>query len=173
MNAPLKLDAVNVMDRETFAAALGEAFEHAPWIAEAAWPERPFASVDALHAAMIGVVQRAPQPTQLAFLCGHPELAGREAQAGSMTNDSQREQASAGLDAMTREEMTRMTRLNSVYRQRHGFPFIIAARRHTKAQIFDQMQSRSDNDTATEFVEALAQIFYISRLRVRALVHAT
>jgi 2-oxo-4-hydroxy-4-carboxy-5-ureidoimidazoline decarboxylase len=173
VNAPIGLDAVNAMDRETFVAALGEAFEHAPWVAKSAWLERPFATVDALHAAMIGVVHRARQPTQLAFLCGHPELAGREAQAGSMTNDSLREQASAGLDAMTREEMARMARLNSVYRQRHGFPFIIAARRHTKAQIFDEMQSRGENDTAAEFAEALAQIACITRLRVRALVRAT
>ncbi len=89
-----------------------------------------------------------------------------------MTNDSQREQASAGLAAMTREEMARMASLNGKYRKRHGFPFIIAARRHTKAQIFDELQSRIDRDTAAEFVEALEQIAFITRLRVRALVPA-
>lgn len=173
MHKPLSLDAVNAMDCDAFVAALGETFEHAPWIAESAWSARPFASAEALHAAMLEVVRRAPQATQIAFLCGHPELAGREAQAGSMTDDSSYEQASAGLDAMTKDELARMVRLNHAYRQRHGFPFIIAVRRHTKAQIFDEMQRRIDRDSADEFVEAMAQIAHITRGRVRALVTAS
>lgn len=172
-SAPLTLDALNAMDRGAFVNALGETFEHAPWVADAAWLERPFASAEALHAAMIGVVRRSPQTTQIAFLCGHPELAGREAQAGSMTNDSQHEQASAGLGSMTQEELARMAHLNGIYRDRHGIPFIIAALRHTKAQIFDEMQRRIDRDTADEFVEAMTQIDHITRLRVPALLSAS
>lgn len=173
LSAPLTLDTLNAMDRGAFVNALGETFEHAPWVAESAWLEQPFASAEALHAAMIGVVRRSPQTTQIAFLCGHPELAGREAQAGSMTNDSQHEQASAGLGSMTQEEMARMAHLNGIYRGRHGIPFIIAALRHTKAQIFDEMQRRIDRDTADEFVEAMTQIDHITRLRVRALLSAS
>ena len=168
--APLDLDAVNAMDREPFVAALGAAFEHSPWVAENAWAARPFASVEALHAAMLDTVRRAPQTTQIAFLCAHPELAGREAQANALTTDSQREQASAGLDAMTKVEMTEMTRLNEVYRRRHGFPFIIAVRRHGKAQIFEEMRRRTEQDTTSEFVVAMEQIACITGLRVKALV---
>ena len=166
----LDLTDVNAMDCDRFVAALGPAFEHSPWVAESAWAARPFDSVDDLHAAMFDVVRRAPKATQVAFLCAHPELAGREAQANALTDDSQREQASAGLDAMSRAEMAEMARLNAGYRQRHGFPFIIAARRHTKAQIFEEMRRRIGQDTGAEFAEALAQISYITRLRVRALV---
>lgn len=166
----LDLDTLNAMDRESFVASLGSTFEHSPWVAEGASAARPFASVDALHAAMLDVVRHAPRATQLAFLCAHPELAGREAQASTMTDDSQREQASAGLDALTREEMAEMARLNGEYRLRHGFPFIIAARRHTKAQIFDELRRRIAQGSETEFVEAMAQIAYITRLRVRALL---
>ena len=166
----LDLAEVNAMDRDQFVAALGPAFEHSPWVAESAWAVRPFDSVDGLHSAMFDVVRRAPKATQAAFLCAHPELAGREAQASALTDDSQREQASAGLDAMSRDEMAEMARLNADYRQRHGFPFIIAVRRHTKAQIFDEMLRRIGQDTGLEFAEALAQIGYITRLRVRALV---
>lgn len=166
----LDLATVNAMDRDRFVAALGSTFEHSPWVAESAWAMRPFADVDGLHSAMFDVVRRAPKDVQIAFLCAHPELAGREAQASAMTDDSQREQASAGLDAMTREEMVEMAGLNAIYRERHGFPFIIAARRHTKAQIFDEMRRRIGQDTGAEFAEALAQIAYITRLRVRALV---
>lgn len=164
------LDACNAMGREDFVAALGSSFEHSPWVAEGAWAARPFASVEALHTAMLDVVQRAPRATQLAFLCAHPELAGREAQDSTMTRDSQREQSSAGLDALTRDEMADMARLNGDYRRRHGFPFIIAARRHTKEQIFAELRRRIDQDTETEFVEAIGQIAIITRLRVRSLV---
>ena len=166
----LDLATVNAMDSDRFVAALGATFEHSPWVAESAWTARPFADVDALHAAMLDVVRRAPKAVQINFLCAHPELAGREAQASALTDDSQREQASAGLDAMTREEMVEMTRLNATYRERHGFPFVIAARRHTKTQIFDEMRRRIGQDTGAEFAEALTQIAYITRLRVRALV---
>jgi 2-oxo-4-hydroxy-4-carboxy-5-ureidoimidazoline decarboxylase len=170
--AALDLAALSAMTREQFVAAVGSTFEHSPWVAEQAWDARPFDSVDALHTAMIGVVRGAPQPVQISFLCAHPELAGREARAGTMTDDSVREQRSAGLDGLSREEMAEMKRLNGEYRRRHGFPFIIAARRHTKQQIFDELRRRVAEDSATEFAEALAQIGFITRLRLRALVAA-
>ena len=166
----LDLPSVNDMSREAFVAALGSTFEHSPWVAEAAWSARPFDDIDALHAAMFDVVRRAPQAVQIDFLCAHPELAGREAQSGTMTQDSQHEQRSAGLDAMTREELVEMKRLNGEYRRRHGFPFIIAARRHTKEQIFVELRRRVVQDSGAELAEALAQIGYITRLRLRSLV---
>ena len=146
------------------------AFEHSSWIAGQAWAARPFASVEALHAAMLDVVRRAPRRVQVDFLCAHPELAGREAQAGTMTTDSVREQRSAGLDALTRDEMAEMKRLNAEYLARHGFPFIIAARRHTKEQIFAELRRRVAGDTGAEFAEAFAQIGTITRMRLGALV---
>ncbi|HET8746494.1 MAG TPA: 2-oxo-4-hydroxy-4-carboxy-5-ureidoimidazoline decarboxylase [Ramlibacter sp.] len=166
----LELAEINAMDRDRFVACLGATFEHAPWVAEGAWAARPFASVDALHATMIEIVRRAPPAVQIDFLCAHPELAGREAQASTLTDHSQREQASAGLDALSREEMAEMSRLNAEYRRRHGFPFIIAVRRHTKAQIFEALRSRVGGDTVSEFVEAFDQIAFITRARLRALV---
>ena len=167
------LASVNTMDRPQFVATLGPAFEHSPWVAQGAWSARPFASVAALHAAMLAVVTSAPADTQLAFLRAHPELAGKEAQASTLTDESQLEQASAGLNALSRDEMAEMQRLNAAYRERHGFPFIIAARRHGKAQIFAELRRRLGEDSATERSEALAQIARISRLRVEALVAST
>ena len=98
---PLTLAALNAMERDAFVAALGPTFENAPWVASSAWAAGPFASVAALHAAMLNVVRQAPDDKKLAFLCGHPELAGREAQAGTMTMESVGEQKSAGLNALT------------------------------------------------------------------------
>lgn len=164
----LDLARVNTLDRAGFVAALGSTFEHSPWIVDGAWAARPFASVDALHAAMLDVVRRAERATQVAFLCVHPELAGREAVAGTMTDDSVAEQASAGLNALSRAELQELRELNARYRERHGFPFIIAVRRSTKAQIFDQLRARLARDTAVELDAALAQIGVITRLRLAA-----
>lgn len=166
----MTLDEINRLDRDAFIAALGGAFEHAPWVAAGAWARRPFASADALHAAMFDVVQGADSATQLAFLRGHPELAGREAQAGTMTRESVGEQASAGLDALSRDEAAELRRLNAAYLERHGFPFVVAVRRSTKSQIFASLRSRLARSRREEFAEALAQIAAITRLRVGALV---
>jgi 2-oxo-4-hydroxy-4-carboxy-5-ureidoimidazoline decarboxylase len=164
----LDLASINGMDRKAFVAALGSTFEHSPWVAESAWAARPFASIDALHAALFGVVQRAPRDVQVAFLCGHPELAGKEAQAGTMTSESVGEQASAGLDALSRDEVAELRALNAHYLHRHGFPFVIAVRRYRKAEIFSQLRRRCESDSDTELEEALQQIATITRLRVEA-----
>lgn len=166
----LELAALNAMDRDVFVAAIGPTFENAPWVAASAWATRPFASVAALHAAMLDVVRAAPDERQLAFLCGHPELAGREAQAGTMTTESVGEQKSAGLNALTSAELIEMQRLNRAYRERHGFPFIIAVRANTKQQIFEAMRARVAQNTAAERSAALEQIGLITRGRIDALV---
>lgn len=166
----IDLAALNAMDRDAFVATIGPTFENAPWVAAQAWANRPFASAAALHAAMLDVVRAAPDERQLAFLCGHPELAGREAQTGTMTAESVGEQQSAGLNALTSAEFLEMQRLNRAYRERHGFPFIIAVRANTKQQIFEAIRARLAQETAIERHAALAQIGLITRGRIDALV---
>jgi 2-oxo-4-hydroxy-4-carboxy-5-ureidoimidazoline decarboxylase len=161
------LQALTGMDRSAFTAALGTIFEHTPWVAEAAWARRPFDDVDALHAAMMAMLRAAPAGEQLAFLRRHPELAGREAQSGTMTDHSTREQA--GLSALSREQVDELRRLNAAYAQRHGFPFIIAVLGHTRAQIFDALRARIDAPTAIEFEAALQQVAAITRRRLDTL----
>lgn len=168
----LNLDAVNAMDRDAFVAAFGSSFEHSPWVAERAWAGRPFASLDDLHAAMLGAVEAAPRAAVVDFLRAHPELAGQEAQAGTMTDHSVAEQASAGLDALSRDEFRELRALNARYRERHGFPFIVAVRRHSKAQIFALLRERVAADTDTELGEALRQIAAITRGRLEQKVAA-
>ena len=92
---------LNRLGPADFAAAIGDAFELAPWVAEAAHAKRPFATVTDLHAAMMGVVRAAPREMQLGFLRQHSDLAGKAARAGAITEDSKREQASVGLDTLS------------------------------------------------------------------------
>ncbi len=153
-----------------FLAAVGEAFELAPWVAEAIVGQRPFASVTAVHEAMMGAVRAAPQDRQLAFVCGHPDLAGKAARAGALTAESRHEQASVGLDTLSEEEFARFHRLNDAYKEKFGFPFIVCVRRHTRDSILNQFERRLRHDAATEFATALQEIAFITRLRIAAKV---
>lgn len=164
---------INAMDRAAFVQKFGGIFENSPWVAEQAWESRPFASLDAMHAAMVGVAKTAPAATQLALLQAHPDLAGKEAQAGAMTASSVAEQASAGLSALSKEEMANISALNAAYKKKFGFPFIIAVRMHTKEGIFFEFRRRLHNDTQTEFANDLQNVYVITRLRLNKLLEAS
>ncbi len=161
---------LNQMAPAAFAAAVGETFELAPWVAEACQARRPFSTVTDLHAAMMGAVRAAPRETQLSFLRQHPDLAGKAARAGAITDDSRSEQASVGLDTLSEEEFARFHHLNDAYKAKFGFPFIVCVRRHTRDSILAQFERRLPNDVATEFAAALQEVFYITRLRMAAKV---
>lgn len=161
--------AINSMDKAPFVQMLGGVFEHTPWIAERAFEARPFTSLDSLHKAMVQAVKQSTLEEQLGLLRAHPELAGKDAQKGTMTSTSTEEQAGVGLTALTHVEMERIAHLNRDYRAKFGFPFIIAARRHSKAGIFAEFERRLNNEVATEFANALAQVFIITRLRLDAM----
>jgi len=162
----MDLNALNRMDAGAFTATLGGVFENSPWVASSAWNARPFDSVTALHAAMVAVVKLAPPAQQLALLRAHPELAGREARAGEMTDASEAEQAGAGLNRLSGAEMARIDALNRDYRTKFGHPFIIAVRNHTKHGIFSTFEQRLANDADLELRTALNEVFTITRLRL-------
>jgi 2-oxo-4-hydroxy-4-carboxy-5-ureidoimidazoline decarboxylase len=156
-------------ERDAFVARYGGVFERSPWVAEAAWEQAPFASTEALHAAMVDAVRRAPHERQLALVRAHPDLAGRAAIAGELTADSAREQSSAGLDRLTPAEYAALTSATAAYAARHGFPFVICVREHTRASILAAARERLDHDTDTELGVALAEIAAIARLRLEDL----
>jgi OHCU decarboxylase len=164
---------INAMDRVAFIQKFGGIFENSPWVAEQAWGSKPFASLDAMHAAMVSIAKHAPAPLQLALLQAHPDLAGKEAQAGSMTASSVAEQASAGLNALSAAEVARISELNAAYHKKFGFPFIIAVRMHTKEGIFFEFNRRLHNDTQTEFADDLQNVYVITRLRLNKLLDAS
>ena len=166
----LTLEALNRMSPRDFASAVGDTFELAPWVAESAAARRPFRTVTTLHEAMMGAVRAAPRERQTEFLRGHPDLAGKAARAGAMTDDSRREQASVGLDSLGEEEFARFHRLNDAYKAKFGFPFIVCVRRHTRDSILAQFERRLGHDQATEFAAALQEVFFITRLRIAAKV---
>jgi OHCU decarboxylase len=138
-------------------------------VAEAAWAHAPFAGLDALHEAMVAAVAAAPPERQLALIRAHPELAGREAAAGELTEASTREQASAGLHRLTAAELERWRELNHQYRERFGFPLVVCVREHTKDSILAWGQERLAHEPEAEVEIALAEIAKIARLRLEEL----
>ena len=163
---PVDMNSVNALDCAGFVAAVGGIFENSPWIAEAVWAKKPFASLDALHNAMTDHVQALPRTRKFELLHAHPELAGRQARLGAMTGDSVAEQAAAGLDRLSEAEAARFDALNQSYREKFGFPFIIAVRDHSRGSILEQFEKRLTNDMETEIANALGQALRIAWLRL-------
>ena len=163
------MDGVNALTREAFVDRFGRLFEHSPWVAADAYSDRPFADEDELFEALRAAMHSAPRRRQLALIRAHPDLAGRAAVEGSLTNSSQREQASAGLDRLTPDEYAAFTRLNTAYRERFGFPFVVCAREHTKESILRVAGERLEHTRDEEVRVALEEIAKIARLRLEEL----
>ncbi len=168
----MTLVELQALDHDAFAAAFGGIFEHSPWVAVRAFGAGPFASVDALHAAMLRVLHDAPRAEQLALLRAHPELAGKAAIRGELTVDSTQEQSGAGLARCSLEELARITALNARYNATFGFPFIIAVKGLDRTAILHEFARRADNAPDAEFAEALKQVARIARFRLDAQISA-
>jgi 2-oxo-4-hydroxy-4-carboxy-5-ureidoimidazoline decarboxylase len=162
----MDLARLNALDREAFVGALGGVFEHSPWVAEQAWPQRPFADVATLHAAMCAAVRQAGPAAQLALIRAHPQLAGKAAIAGALSADSAREQRGAGLDQCSPAEYLRLAELNAVYEARFGFPYILAVRGLDRQGILANLAARVANARQVEMAEALRQIERIAAFRL-------
>src|SRR5947209_7755038 len=141
----LTLQRINALDQESFVTALGSLFEGSPWIVRQAWHTRPFISLTDLHQALCTVMYQAPVEQQLALIQAHPDLVGRAALAGTLTPESTSEQASAGLDRLSPEEVAIFTQLNQTYDDRFGFPFVICARDNKKESILTGFAKRQHN----------------------------
>lgn len=163
----LTIDRINTLDQSQFVAALGFVFEQSPWIAAQTWLARPFADLRQLHAAMCAVMRGASSEQQIALIRAHPDLAGKAAIAGTLTAESTREQASAGLNQLTPAEFSEFTTLNDAYRDRFSFPFVICVREQTKTSILANFRTRLEHAPEQEIVTALDEIGKIAWLRLR------
>jgi len=154
--------ALNDCDDAAFVDELGDVYEHSPWVADRAAADRPFSSVDALHERMAEAVRNAAEERKLELLRAHPDL-GEQTE---MTDASEQEQASAGLDELSREQYERFQELNETYRDTFGFPFIMAVKGASPDEIQAAMEERVENAEETEFETALDQVHEIARLRL-------
>ena len=156
---------------EDFVAHYGDVYEHSPWVAEAAWHQglRPkHDNPDALAELMGLMLRQATPEQQIAVIRAHPDLAGKAALAGELTHDSTSEQAGAGLDQCSPEEFARFEQLNQAYKEKFGFPFVIAVKGLDRHDILAAFEERLENGLAQERETAIQQIIRIARFRLRA-----
>ncbi|SDL60177.1 OHCU decarboxylase [Franzmannia pantelleriensis] len=161
------------LDRSAFVASFGDIYEHSPWIAELAWDAGLGSDQDSpagLAAAMGEVLRSASAERQLEVIRAHPDLAGKAALAGELTDDSTREQAGAGLDQCSPEELARFERLNDAYKTKFGFPFVMAVKGNDRHDILAAFETRLDNDLDEERRTAVEQINRIALLRLEGRV---
>lgn len=159
------------LDQATFVARFGDIYEHSPWVAKRAWQRglSPAADTPQGLAEMMGTVLREASPErQLEVIRAHPDLAGKAAVAGELTDDSSREQAGAGLDQCTPEELARFERLNTAYKERFGFPFVMAVKGSDRHIILAAFEARLPNAPDEERRTAIEQINHIARFRLEA-----
>ncbi len=166
------LAEVNRMSAPAFVDAFGDVAEHSPWVAEQAAATRPFTDREDLIEKFGGALWAADRDRQLAVLRAHPDLAGKAAVAGELTEDSRSEQAGAGLDRLTAEEFRRFTDLNDRYKAKFDFPFIFAVKGATKEMILASFEERIGADRETEFANALDNVCRIFRFRIEDRVSA-
>jgi 2-oxo-4-hydroxy-4-carboxy-5-ureidoimidazoline decarboxylase len=162
----ITLDKLNQADKAAFVTALGEIYENSPWVAERAFVRRPFATVAALVDAMAEAAALASRDEKLELVRSHPDLVGRAARAGDLTDASQTEQGALGLNRLSDEEYAKFERLDEAYVGKFDFPFVICVRRQSRDAILAALERRLQNTAEKELANALAEIDLIARLRI-------
>jgi len=162
----MTIEVLNSLDRDKFVSAVGWIFEHSPWVAERAWSGRPFPTIDVLHRAMVEQVESASPEAQLSLLRAHPDLGTRV----RLSEASTAEQTGAGLDRLTPAEFQKLQRLNFEYRDKFGFPFLLAVRGATKHDILQALGQRLQCARNQEYREALRQVYQIARFRIEEIL---
>jgi len=158
------------MDSHDFIARYAGVYEHSPWVAEhVAAFAADIEDSSRLAELMADCVDNADTEQQLKLIRAHPDLAGKAQIAGELTEDSTEEQASAGLDQCSKVEYERFQALNDAYKEKFGFPFVMAVRRSNRAEILEAFSARLKHDYDAEFEMALAEIHKIARLRLDAI----
>ncbi|KAI5933519.1 putative 2-oxo-4-hydroxy-4-carboxy-5-ureidoimidazoline decarboxylase [Manis javanica] len=162
----MDIEKVNSMDFGEFVDVFGNVIERCPLIAAAVWSQRPFSGLEDLEKHFFAIVDALPQSGQEGILRCHPDLAGCELQRGTLTAESQREQAGAGLASLGAGERLRLAELNAQYRARFGFPFVLAARLQDRAAVPRELARRLHCPPAQELRTALGEVRKICRLRL-------
>ncbi|XP_013382230.1 2-oxo-4-hydroxy-4-carboxy-5-ureidoimidazoline decarboxylase [Lingula anatina] len=162
----MKIEDVNALDSDAFISLFGNIVENCSLIAAAIWSSRPFSDVDDIQNQLNKFIDLLPRNGKEGILRNHPDLAGRLAAAGQLTRESTQEQKAAGLDTLTAEEKEKLNKLNTEYKAKFGFPFVICARENKKDAILKGLEHRVQNDLETETLTGVEEVKKICRLRL-------
>ena len=158
------ISQLNKMSQEKFTATLGEIWEETPEIAELAWHSKPFIDLDSLYQSMVAIVDKMSETKQSSLIKAHPDLGTKT----KMAEVSVEEQAGIGLDRLSEVEYQRFQSFNQAYKDKFGFPFIVAVKYHTKESILQSFEDRLNNTQEQEKQQALTEISKIARLRLES-----
>jgi len=159
------IDKINKLSRSEFVEIFANIFEKTKWIAEKLYNQKPFNNFKDLCSKMLGIFETAGKETQLKILEAHPDLADKVT-VNLLTSNSRSEQSNAGLDQCSEEEFNEFKNLNKSYRQKYGFPFVIAVKGKNKMEILSEFRKRILNSVDEEFNEAIIQVGKIANLRL-------
>ncbi|XP_067107719.1 2-oxo-4-hydroxy-4-carboxy-5-ureidoimidazoline decarboxylase [Osmerus mordax] len=166
----MEIGAVNALSYEDFVDVFGNVVEKCPIIVAAVWSRRPFANLLHMEVSINEFIEALPESGKEGILRCHPDLAGRDLQSGTLTEESREEQGHAGLDTLDSAEISHMARLNIEYKLRFGFPFVICARMNNKATILRELSERLKNDRTAELARAIEEVKKICHLRLKTLM---
>lgn len=153
--------------KQAFIERFGGVYEHSPWVAEQCFHRAAgLSDAGAIAGVFADCVDRSSPETKLALIRAHPDLAGRAAVRGELSGDSTDEQASAGIDQCTPEEFHRFQKANDAYKEKFGFPFVMAVRNSNRRAILDAFEVRLQNSQEQEFEKAIEEIHKIAGLRL-------
>jgi 2-oxo-4-hydroxy-4-carboxy-5-ureidoimidazoline decarboxylase len=161
------------LELDEFVQRYAGIYEHSAWVAEQGFARVADAdNIEALATIFSSCVDGATDEKKLALIRAHPDLAGKAAASGQLTEESSEEQASAGIDQCTADEFAEFQVLNARYKEKFTFPFVMAVRDSNRQQILAGFAERLNNDADTEFARAISEIHKIARLRLQAMKKA-
>ena len=159
------IDKINKLSRSEFVEIFANIFEKTKWIAEKLYNQKPFDDFKDLCSKMLGIFETADKEAQLKIIGAHPDLADKVT-VNLLTSNSRSEQSNAGLDQCSEEEFNEFKNLNKSYKQKYGFPFVIAVKGKNKIEILSEFRKRILNSVDEEFNEAIIQVGKIANLRL-------
>jgi len=161
------IDNINKLNKSDFLTIFGNVFEKTDWIAEKIFELKPFIDFNDFSSKMLDLYEKCNKENILLILNSHPELAV----AKKLTSESKLEQARAKLNECNHEEFEEFKKLNLDYKNKFGFPFIIAVKGKNKNEILNNFRQRILNDIQSEFEEAKNQVKKIATFRLNEIIN--
>jgi len=162
------INKINKLYKSEFTKVFANIFENASWIAEELYNKKPFSSFNELSSKMIEIFENASKEKKLKILNDHPDL-GNKTKISLLTPNSLKEQTNAGLDQCTKNEFEEFKKLNTLYKKKFNFPFILAVKGKNKIEILNNFRERINSESQIEFKEAIKQVKKIASLRLEDL----
>ena len=161
------INKINKLSQSEFIKVFANIFENARWIAEELYKQKPFEDFNELSSKIMNIFEETSKEKKIKILNDHPDL-GNKTKISSLTQDSLKEQKTAGLDQCTKEEFNEFKKLNDAYKK-FGFPFILAVKNKSKIEILSNFRKRINSEPQIEFEEAVKQVKKIASLRLKNL----